>query len=122
MSRILLVDDDQIASDMFSAIFRHFGYQVTSALSGNEALEHLNTDLPDLVIMDVMMPRMNGLEVLKKIRMDSRTADLPVVMFTALDDDEWRARAVDAGANDYWIKGSFDVGELEQTVRSCLPA
>ena len=117
MSSILLVDDDHVSCDCFAAIFRHLGYQVTSAASGFAALELLEQSLPDLVILDVMMPKMNGLEVLKCIRTNERTASLPVVMFSALDDDDWRERAVGAGADDYWIKGGFDFGELEQTLR-----
>jgi len=122
MPSILLVDDDPVSADCFAAIFRQLGYAVTAASSGLAALAHLQQSLPDLVILDVMMPEMNGLEVLKQIRTNERTASLPVVMFSALDEDEWRERAVGAGADDYWIKGGFDYGELEQTIRSRLPA
>ncbi len=122
MSKILVVDDDHNAADLFVTILRHYGHQVTSALSGKAALDHLEDAKPNLVILDMMMPNMNGLEVLQQIRADARTADIQVVIFSALDDDEWRDRAVAAGADDYWIKGSFDCGGLEEKVRSCLPA
>jgi len=118
---ILVVDDDQAAADSFTAILRHFGYDVMSAASGSAALELLSGGLPDLVILDVMMPDMNGLELLRCIRSNFSIADLPVVMYSALDNEQWRAQARDAGANDYWIKGGFDCGELEEKVRSCLP-
>ncbi|HZK79491.1 MAG TPA: response regulator [Humisphaera sp.] len=123
MSRILVVDDDHNAVDLFATILRHHGHQVTAALSGKAALDHLGGETaPHLVILDMMMPNMNGLEVLQQIRADARTADLQVVIFSALDDDEWRDKAVQAGADDYWVKGSFDCGGLEQKVRSRLPA
>ncbi len=123
MASILVVDDDPAAGELFSAILRNFGYDTTSADSGNAALERLRAQsLPDLVILDMMMPGMNGIEVLRRIRSDARTAELPVVMFSALDDDDWRARAKDEGANDYWIKGCLDQGEIEEMVRTALPA
>lgn len=124
MPSILVVDDDKPTAELFTVILRHLGYHVTPKFSGPAALEHMHmgVGLPDLVILDMMMPDMNGLEVLKRVRTDARTASVPVVMFSALDDDEWRERAASAGATDYWIKGGFDAGELEERVRSSLPA
>lgn len=122
MSSILVIDDDQPAADLFAAILRHFGYHTTAATNGPAALRSMQTSPPDLVFLDVMMPDMNGLEVLRRIRTDEKTAHLPVIMFSALDDDEWKDRAKHAGADDYWIKGGLDFGELEDRVRSRLIA
>lgn len=122
MSSILVVDDDQLAAESFTAFLRQLGYQVSFATSGAAAMEQLSGGLPDLVILDVMMPEINGLELLRRIRADSRTAAVPVVIYSALDDDQWEARARDAGAHDYWIKGGFGFGELEERVRTQLPA
>jgi CheY-like chemotaxis protein len=123
MPRILVVDDDQLAAESFSALLKCLGYQATFATSGPAAMEHLiSAGLPDLVILDLMMPDVDGLETLRRIRSDARTANVPVVVYTALDDDDWQARALDAGAHDYWIKGGFGFGELEEKVRSKLPA
>jgi DNA-binding response OmpR family regulator len=121
MPSILVVDDDGPAGDLVAALLRHFGYRTSCASSGDAALERLGDALPDLVLLDMMMPGMNGIEVLRRIRGNARTADLPVVMYSALDDEEWRAKAHYAGACDYWIKGEFDVGELEERVRERLP-
>lgn len=122
MSTILVVDDDQLAAESFTAFLRHLGYRVSFATSGSAALETLRGDLPDLVILDVMMPDLNGVELLRRIRADVRTATVPVVIYSALDDDQWEAQARDAGARDYWIKGGFGFGELEEKVRSQLHA
>ena len=81
MSKILVVDDDHNAAELFVTILRHYGHQVTSALSGKAALDHLEGCKPNLVILDMMMPSMNGLEVLQQIRADARTADIQVVIF-----------------------------------------
>jgi CheY-like chemotaxis protein len=122
MPNILVVDDDQLAAESFSCILRHLGYQVMFVTSGPAALEHLSVGLPDLVILDVMMPELNGLELLRRIRTNARTAQVPVVIYSALDDDQWRTQAMDAGAQDYWIKGCFGYGELEEKLRVQLPA
>ena len=121
MPKILVVDDDSSAGDLFATLLRHYGYTTTAATSGQDALESLGSVLPDLVIVDMMMPDMNGLELLTRIRSNERTAELPVVMLSALDDADWQAKAADAGASDYWVKGGFDFGELEARVRARLP-
>jgi DNA-binding response OmpR family regulator len=122
MPSILVVDDDQLAAESFTSLLRHFGYHASFATTCRAALEHLSGGLPDLVILDVMMPETNGLELLKRIRTNSDTAGVPVVIYSALDDDEWRSRAKDAGAHDYWIKGGLGFGELEEKVRMQLLA
>lgn len=123
MRRILVVDDDQFAAESFTAMLKHLGYDATFATSGPAAVEQLSSSsLPDLVILDLMMPDVNGLETLQRIRANAQTAEVPVVMYSALDDDEWEARAREAGAQDYWIKGGFGFGELEEKIRSQLPA
>ena len=122
MSKVLVVDDDPLSSDLFSAILKHFGYETRSACSGDSALQHLGEARPDLVILDIMMPGMNGVEVLRRIRSDARTADLPVIMYSALNDESWRDKARLAGATDFWVKGDFDFGELEEKMRSYMPA
>ncbi len=100
MSTILVVDDDQLAAESFTAFLRHLGYRVSFATSGSAALETLRGDLPDLVILDVMMPDLNGVELLRRIRADVRTATVPVViyrrwtMISGRRRREMRARAI----------------------------
>ena len=120
MPSILVVDDDGPAAELYVSLLRIFGYEAVFVTSGFEALRHLGSALPDLVILDIMMPEMNGMDVLRRIKADKRTTCLPVVVFSALDDEEWRQRAANAGARDYWIKGGFDFGELQEKVASCL--
>lgn len=85
--------------------------------SGEAALAYLRLHLPRLVILDVMMPGMDGFEVLKAIRSDPRTAALPVIMFTASSDDKHRDQAQQLKATDYWLKGQLDFAELRQRVQ-----
>src|SRR5512136_3042015 len=81
--QILIVDDDPDALDLIGLILRRHGYEPVGVLSGTEALQFLAHDVPDLIVLDVMMPGLDGNAVCQQIRADSRTASIPVVMLTA---------------------------------------
>lgn len=93
MSRILLVDDDEVLVKTLAAIFRRSGHTVLTALDGESGLACARAGDPDLIILDVMMPEMDGLEVCRLLRNDPHTSGIPVLMFTALDEPNMRARA-----------------------------
>ena len=102
-------------------MIKHAGHHALCLHSGDAALAYLSHgDLPDLVILDVMMPGTDGMEVLRQVRQDPRTRDLPVVMFSALGEEESQRRALHQGANDYWVKSRFDFGELKERLESHL--
>jgi DNA-binding response OmpR family regulator len=102
--RILAVDDNTDVLDLIKIMLKRYGLEVIEAESGKQALQFLEHDLPDLVLLDVMMPEMNGYEVCHQIRADPRTAHLPVVMLTARTQPESRVQAFRAGADDYVTK------------------
>jgi len=102
--RILAVDDDADVPTLIRLLLKRYGIEVIEARSGAEALGFLAHDLPDLVILDVMMPEMDGYEVCRHIRADPRMAHLPVVMLTARTLLESRVEAFRAGADDYVTK------------------
>jgi DNA-binding response OmpR family regulator len=102
--RILAVDDDADVLTLIRFLLKRYGIEVIEARSGAEALGFLAHDLPDLVILDVMMPEMDGYEVCRHIRANPRTAHLPVVMLTARTQLESRVEAFRAGADDYVTK------------------
>lgn len=109
--RILVVDDEAINRELLEAMLAGFGYESETAVDGFEALAKLNLDI-DLVLCDLMMPGMDGFEVVKKIREDPEHSDLPICMVTSLSGKEQRLRAVEAGANDFIAKpvDRFEVG------------
>ena len=114
---ILIVDDDPIAREALEALLSRKGYQIVSAANGFEGLARAAEYIPDAVLLDVMMPGMNGFEVCKRLRADARLAEVPIIMITALDDRDARVLGLRAGADDF-ISKPFDSLELEARLRT----
>jgi DNA-binding response OmpR family regulator len=118
-ARILVVDDLPMNVKLLADTLRVQGYEVASAASGREALEEIDNDAPDLVLLDVVMPEMNGYEVCRAIRARHETQILPVIMVTALDPHEERIKGLEAGADDFLTK-PVNQQELMARVKSLL--
>ena len=117
--RILVVDDTPLNVKMLADILTFKGYQVVTAGGGKEGLAKVQSEKPDLVLLDVMMPDMNGYDVCRALRADPATERLPVVMVTALDPGKERANGLEAGADDFLAK-PINQPELLARVRSLL--
>ncbi|MEI6179338.1 MAG: HD domain-containing phosphohydrolase [Chloroflexales bacterium] len=114
----LLIVDDQVRGQIaLSSLLAPEGYQLVFANSGPEALVMARRIIPDLVLLDVMMPDMDGFEVCRHLRNDATLALIPIVMVTALDDPETRIQGIDAGADDF-VSKPFNRAELRARVRS----
>jgi len=118
-SRILVVDDVALNVKLLADLLTVKGYRTSTATSGVEALAAIAAEPPDLVLLDVMMPGMSGYDVCRAIRADPAQAMLPVVLVTALDPAEERAKGLDAGADDFLSK-PVSQSELLARVRSLL--
>lgn len=114
---ILVVDDSITTRTMEKNLLEAAGYRVRVAVDGIDAWTALKTDEFDLVVSDVDMPRMDGFELTSRIRADPKLAELPVVLVTALESREHRERGIEAGANAYVVKSSFDQSNLLEIVR-----
>ncbi|OPX93287.1 MAG: Gliding motility regulatory protein [Pelotomaculum sp. PtaB.Bin104] len=117
---ILVVEDSITSRMLLKNILESSGYSVKTAVDGIEALTALRTDDYDLVVSDVEMPRMNGFDLTSRIRMDKKYARLPVVLVTGLDSREDRERGIDAGADAYIVKSSFDHGNLLEVINKLI--
>ena len=114
--KILVVDDDTNICELLRLYLTKEGYQVTVANDGEEGLEKFNQVKPDMVLLDVMMPKMDGLEVCRRIR---RVSSVPILMITAKDEDADRILGLDIGADDYIVK-PFSPGEVMARIRAVL--
>jgi DNA-binding response OmpR family regulator len=117
--RVLVVDDDPVILRLLEVNFRLDGFEVVAASRGDEAIAAADRDLPDAVVVDVMMPGVDGYEVCERLRGDPRFVDLPIVMLTARSQEDDRNRGAVLGVAGYMTK-PFDPAELVALVRSLL--
>ena len=119
--RILVVDDEPRVREMIEFRLRLFGYEVLQAADGREALEVAIREQPDLVLLDVMMPELDGFQVCSRLKQEESTKDIPVVMLTAKAEAKDVTRAFNSGAVDYVVK-PYDPVVLQQKVVQGLDA
>jgi len=116
-STILIVDDETVGRDTLEALLFAQGYHLAFAATGQEALAKASELLPDVILLDVMMPGMDGFEVCRQIRSDPVLAEVPIIMVTALDDQDSRLQGIEAGADDF-VSKPFNRTELRARVRT----
>ncbi len=118
-SRVLVVEDEPDIRDLLVFHLERDGFQVTKCKSGPEALRLVSAARPDLVLLDLMLPDMDGLEVCRRLRQDPATQSVPIVMLTARDDEVDRVLGLELGADDYVVK-PFSPRELVARIRAVL--
>src|SRR3954462_6252383 len=117
LATILIVDDEPLGRETVAALLQPQGYQLRFAASGPEALAQAAACPPDLILLDVMLPGMDGFAVCRHLRADPQLGEVPVIMLTALDDRDSRLQGIEAGADDF-VSKPFDRVELRARVRT----
>lgn len=117
--KILLVDDQELNRDVLAHRLKKSGYKIICVKSGHEALDILNSEIFDLILLDIMMPDISGIEVLKIIRQSDTLKDIPVMMITAMDDMNTINECMQAGANDYILK-PMNTQLIKIRIATCL--
>lgn len=116
---ILVVDDNEMNRDVLSRRLTKMGYEVTLACDGQEALDLMNFEAYDIVLLDIMMPVVDGIAALKKIKENPQLSDIPVIMLTALSDSSSVRTCIELGAKDYLIK-PLNMAKVKARIQSCL--
>jgi diguanylate cyclase (GGDEF)-like protein len=118
-ARLLVTEDDVDISNMLKIYFTSLGYIVDTALRGSEALEKTRHALPNLIILDIMLPDIDGYEVCRRLRVNTRTSHIPVIFLTQKDERSDRLQGLELGADDYITK-PFDIEELKLRVQGAI--
>ena len=120
--RILVAEDDRFLRKAAEMALKRQGYTVLTAADGEEALRAARSVLPDLILLDLIMPKLNGFDVLQALKKDAPTAHIPVIILSNLGQDRDVQQAMDAGAAAYFIKTDLSLQALVQRVEETLTA
>jgi DNA-binding response OmpR family regulator len=118
--KILIVEDDVFIRDIYQVKFSQEGFDVTVAEDGVKAMEKLEGMIPDIILLDIMMPYLNGMEVLKKIKSNDALKNIPIIMLTNISEKEKVAEGNEYGVSDFLIKSHFTPSEVVQKVNTLL--
>jgi DNA-binding response OmpR family regulator len=119
-AKILLVEDDRMISGMYETKLRQEGFQIVLAENGADALELAIQERPDLVLLDIILPQIDGFAVLQELRLNRNTREIPIVMLTNLGTPEDKEKGVRYGATEYLVKANLTPTDVAQTVKKFL--
>ena len=120
MKKILLIEDEKVLSEMYSDKFKQAGFEVILAFEAEEGLEITKKEKPDLIVLDILLPRENGTFFLREKQKDSAISKIPVVAFSNYDDPETKKEAFELGVKDYLIKTSYTPQEIVNEIKRYL--
>ncbi|OGY84190.1 MAG: hypothetical protein A3F54_03780 [Candidatus Kerfeldbacteria bacterium RIFCSPHIGHO2_12_FULL_48_17] len=118
--KILIVEDDRFLHDLSKKKFINEGYQVVSAFNGKEALERAQTELPTLIVLDILLPEIDGMDVLESLKKDPKTRNIPVIIVSNYSDRERIQQGLKLGATDYMIKAHFSPDDIVKKVKEII--
>lgn len=120
MAKLLIIEDDPYVQEIYGRVFSQQNYTVVTAFNGSEGIEKARQEKPNLVLLDIMIPKMNGFEVLEKLKHDDQTRAIPVIMLTNLGEEQHVKKAVALGADGFMVKANFSLDQLAAEVNKKL--
>lgn len=117
---VLLVEDDPLLVKMYNVKFTSEGFQVLTAPDGEAGLKMALNEKVDLIILDIMMPKLSGIDLLERLRQDPRGKNTPVIILTNLSEDEEKKKTLELGVKEYIVKANLTPGQLVEKVREYL--
>jgi DNA-binding response OmpR family regulator len=120
MKKILFIEDESALQKTFGEVLGQEGYEVVSALDGESGLRLAESEKPDLILLDLVLPKIHGFEVLKKLKGDSNTKDIPIIVLTNLEAIEDVDKAIELGATTYLVKAQYSLEEVLIKVKKVL--
>ena len=120
MKKILFIEDESALQKTFGDILGQEGYEMVSALDGQEGLRLVKAKKPDLILLDLILPKLHGFEVLKKLKEDEDTKDIPIIVLTNLEGVGDVEKALELGATTYLVKANYTLEEVISKIKKAL--
>ena len=120
MKKILFVEDESVLQKTFAEVLVGEGYEMISALDGEEGLRLATTSKPDLILLDLILPKIHGLDVLRKLKENPETKQIPVIILTNLEGASEVEKALELGASTYLVKASYTLAEVTSKIKKAL--
>ncbi|MCK5061809.1 response regulator [Candidatus Parcubacteria bacterium] len=121
MRKIVILEDDRILLKALNIELLSHGFEILSATDGESGLKLISKEKPDLVLLDLIMPKMHGFEILTELKKNKDTKNIPVIILSNLGQDEEVKKGMELGALDYYKKASTDLRELSDKIKKSLP-
>jgi DNA-binding response OmpR family regulator len=118
MKKILFIEDESALQEAMGKILKEDGYEIISSLNGEDGLKMAQSKNPDLVVLDLILPKLHGFEVLKKLKESKKTKDIPVIILTNLEATEDVEKAIKMGASGYLVKSSYSLEEVTEKIKN----
>ena len=120
MKKILFIEDESALQTTFGEVLGQEGYELISALDGEIGLRLAEEKMPDLILLDLILPKVSGFDVLEKLKKDEKTKDIPIIVLTNLEGVNEVQKALDLGAKTYLVKANYKLEEITEKIKEIL--
>jgi len=119
-AKILVIEDEAVLQKAMSDMLGEYEYESIQAIDGEQGLALAGSEKPDLILLDLVLPKKHGLEVLEELKGNEETKNIPVIVLTNLEEKEDISRAMELGAKSYLVKADYDIGEVIKRIDSAI--